>query len=144
MRRSLWTVAAAGVAAGATVLVAACAADPVPDAVTGEWRLHSLVASGEDIPLLEDRPVTMAVSDGKLSGVAACNRYEAEFAHRRGDIAVIRGPEHTLALCAAPVIEVERAFLGSLPQVERITAGGDELVLTGPGVRLQFEPEPPS
>jgi heat shock protein HslJ len=144
MERSLWTVLASGVAAGAMLMAAACAADQSAGEMTGGWRLHSLVVSGEDIPLLEDHPVTMTVSDGKLSGVAGCNQYEVEFFHRRGDIAVIGGPEQTLMLCAAPVIEVERAFLGSLPQVERIAANGDELELTGPAVRLRFEPEPPS
>lgn len=130
----------------AAVLLAACGGTPDPGGGTpsgdaspeGDWVLLEGEAPGGTIPVVEDSPITLTVEDTDLSGTAACNSYggTADLDDQRFRLRDIQATE--MACDPPEVMESEQSYLEALREVEAHERRGDELVLTGDGVRLAF------
>jgi len=158
-RRGVWrtmpsreTLLAAYATLVLVVLVVACSGPPGasplapagPIDATGTWRLETGTADGNQIPTLDDWPVTLTVSGSELSGTAACNGYGAELIVENGVVRV--GSLSSTAMACEPpqVMESEAAYTSALERVDAAAMDGDALVLSGPGVALRFVPVEPA
>lgn len=89
-----------------------------------------------------DAHVDLRFEDGDASGTAACNSFGGSYTVD-GDGLTFGALGATEMACAPPTLmDLEAAFLGALGAVREHTVAGDELVLTGDGVRLTFAPAP--
>ena len=98
----------------------------------GDWQLVS------GLPLVDAYPVTLSISGTEAGGRAACNSYGAAVAIT-GDTITFGELSGTDMGCEPEVMDVERAFLTSLQQVDSFSLAGDRLTLTGRGRVLVFE-----
>jgi heat shock protein HslJ len=134
---ALLLVACGGAPASITPSEGPAALDPA-----GSWQLVNGTVDGQPLPLDADAPVTLIVDGSGVSGESACNRYFGEFAVVDGRV-TLRNLGGTEMACAEPVMALEAAYLAGLAKVDGAAIDGDVLVLTGPGVELQFERLPP-
>lgn len=110
--------------------------------VEGEWQLRSGTTDGTAIPQPDGPGATLDVSGDRASGTAFCNHW---FATVRADGPgfALEGIGSTEMACRPDVMAAERAYLTALAAVDTATVDGEELVLTGEGVDLRFEPVTP-
>lgn len=122
------------------LIVAGCAATPqtTPD-VDGNWRLVSGEVSGQSLPLVDGRSITLQIEGTNVSGNSACNQY--------GGQAIVDGSAiefgdliSTLMGCEADVMEAESAYTDALRRVDTVARDGADLVLSGPDTELRFTP----
>jgi len=111
-----------------------------PAALQGsEWVLDptSMAALVDHVP--EEAQITIAFAGGQASGKAACNSYGGDYtANQDGSMSF--GPfAVTLMACPEPLTVLEHAYLATLAGVSSFTVGG-ELVLSGDGADLRFQP----
>jgi len=132
-------------------LIAACGSQPPtgsdagPPEVEGTWSLASGTTPAGPVPVLAEYPITLVISGSELSGTAACNHYGGRFNVSAGGLAI--GDLAMTAIgCEEPVAASEAAYVGALQAVTAAARDGEELVLTGPGVELRYQPlpEPPT
>ena len=127
-----------------SVVLGACgtsAPDPSgagPVDVTGHWQMTSGTIDGVVLALVDDAPITLAVTGTQFSGRAACNHYGGEIVVDGGRTRFSLTSMTAMA-CAAPVMAFEAAFTAVLPRVVDAAVDGARLTLTGPGVELLFE-----
>lgn len=120
------------------LIVAGCAAAPQADPdIEGNWRLVSGSVSGQPIPLIEGRPITLQVDGPNVSGNSSCNQYGGQVlvdgsAIEFGDLF------STLMGCEAELMAAESAYTDALQRVDTVAFDGAELVLTGPDAELRF------
>jgi heat shock protein HslJ len=114
------------------LLLSACAHRPTVQAayLTHDWQLATL----NGYPF--DAPVTMDIRrSGLVLGTTPCNRFSGSLTRfpsgwEFGPIGVHNAP--------CPHGNAEAAFLQAITQVTRSQVQGVRLILTGPGVRLDF------
>ena len=109
---------------------------PLPGALAGrEWRL---VAVGEQTNPLgaggEAPTLTFDSASARAHGFAGCNSWSAGYA-LRGDSLRFESPIATLKMCAEGM-EVETAYLATLPAVRTFVADESTLVLSADGAPL--------
>ena len=130
--------------------LAACGGQGVsspPDATgdpfdpTGSWRLSSGSANGGEVPVVDDHPITMTLEGSEIGGTAACNHYGGRLTVTGGRLEITE-LSMTAMGCEAPVQASESAYVAALDAVDSIAGDGDQLVLSGPGVELRFDPLP--
>ncbi len=99
--------------------------------ITGAWSAtaflqHDAVSS----PLLGTQVTADFGSDGKLTGSAGCNTYEATYTADRGTITIDQ-PAATEKACADPpgIMEQEQAYLSALPLAVKYRVEGSKLSL---------------
>lgn len=102
------------------------------------WQLTAYGAPNALIPA--EGTVSLAFSQGRVSGSTGCNQYNASFAVR-GDSLSFSAPITTRRAClTASLSQQEQAFLKALERVTHYTEQGDELTLHyGAGERLIFK-----
>lgn len=108
---------------------------PVPAPLTGTtWYVHTIVnASGQTVSPRGLTTIRMVFGeDGHLYGNAGCNHHYGSY-ERTGDGSITIGaPQTTRIYCGiAGVMELEGAYLATLPRMTRYTVTGDTLRLTG-------------
>jgi heat shock protein HslJ len=92
-----------------------------------DWRITEIAGA----PVPEGAEVTMAFSDGRVAGKAACNRYFGSFEAGDGTLKV--GPAgSSMMACPEPLMATEQAFHAALMQVTGFSVSGNSLTLTGP------------
>jgi heat shock protein HslJ len=86
-------------------------------------------------------PVTLVFDSGKVSGSAGCNRFNGTVASGTTASNMQVGPLMTTRMaCPGPLMQREQAFLETLGQTEVFSFMSGDLVLSGPGGRLDFSP----
>lgn len=137
---------------GAAVLVgatlAACgdsepgAGGSITDVV---WQLTGGTVDGAALTPITGAPVTITfTADGTVGGISACNSYGGSFVVDGSDLTFPEPLFQTEMACMDDgVMELEAAFLGALARATGFTAASDSLVVTGDGVELRFEVQPP-
>lgn len=113
------------------------------DALEGvTWVLDRSSIEGLVPAAPPDAHVDLRFEGGEASGTSACNSFGGAYTVD-GDgltFGVLGGTEMA---CAPPALmDLEAAFLGALGAVQEHVVAGDELVLTGEGIRLTFAPAP--
>jgi heat shock protein HslJ len=85
---------------------------------------------------------TMKFEDGAVSGSTGCNQFSGGYT-ASGDTLEIGEVASTQMACPGPAMQVERAFLDTLPRIAGWRMDGDELVLAdGDGKELLRLSEP--
>lgn len=92
----------------------------------------------DDLLARLERPVTVDVTDGRITGHAGCNQYDGEVDSQDGELRL--GPfQQTLMGCSEPYGSLESDFLAAAGAVRLVEHDGDRLVLTGGGSRIVLE-----
>jgi len=138
---SLASIAISLALAGCGVTGSAVPSDGPAD-LTGSWQLSGGQIDGVRMPIVDDSPITLTVDGSQISGRAACNYYGGEIVVDGGRVR-LRATSMTEMACQEPVMAAEAAFIGALDRIGAASRDGDSLVLSGPGVRLEFERLPP-
>ncbi|MDH4307848.1 MAG: META domain-containing protein [Acidimicrobiia bacterium] len=107
-----------------------------PSGPDGDWRLI------DGLDLVDDFPVTMAVSGSQVGGRAACNSYFGTATVSGSSISIGQLGQTEMA-CEPAVMELESAFTAALMAADTFSREGDRMTLTGPSVELVFELIPP-
>ncbi len=134
------------IAAGLTL--AACGSEPPAGSgqpggsLTGEWTMAEATVDGEPFELSADRAVTLTVDGSDVSGSSACNTYLSTVAVD-GSAVQFTGLGGTEMACEEPLMALEGAYLAALDRVREAANDGAQLVLTGAGVELRFDPVQP-
>lgn len=123
-------------ALAAALALAACMTDPPPppalpvDEGPGVWRLVAV----NGVP--PAGPVTLAFDTGRqFVGLGPCNRY---FGSYSGIAPAFRPGAIGATQMACDRLEEEGRYFAALTAVTRIERGPGRMVLTGPGVRLDY------
>jgi heat shock protein HslJ len=128
------------------LILAACgaAAAPSPSAneIEGAWQLTSGRTSAGEIPIVDDRPITLSIEASTIGGTAACNSYGGRLVGTGGRVRV-EELGMTAMGCEADVMASESAYTAALSVISEIGLDGDALVLVGPDVELRFAALPP-
>lgn len=123
----------------------ACGRTPAPSPTATPPRITDrdweLVALGPNTTPrgADGRPVTLRLdaATGRAAGFAGCNRFSAGYA-LKGDRLTFQPPISTRMACAEGM-ELESAFLATLPSLTTYQATDSTLVLSGPdGPRARF------
>lgn len=97
-----------------------------------------LVEEGEIAAATALNEISFSLVDGRISGSAGCNRFNAGYRLDNGQIQ-IAGIASTRMACEPDVMARENAFLTSLSNVTAIQMDGEDLLLTTPDGALRFE-----
>ena len=138
MSRALLVLAAALLVAGCAERGGAAAATDV----VGAWFLAEGTADGAPLPRPPAPEATLDVEADTLGGRSFCNHYSSTY-RLDGDALVIDGLGGTEMACEPEVMTAETAYLSALGRADTVARVGDDLVLSGDGVRLRFSPVPP-
>jgi heat shock protein HslJ/uncharacterized lipoprotein YbaY len=116
-----------------------CGGEPRALLAATRWRVARL--AGDPLPEAEGDAEEIELTldfdaEGRVAGVAACNRYTAEY--ELGGEGLSIGPAAaTKMACREPLMALEDRFLGLLSGVERFDIGETgELILIGPRGRI--------
>lgn len=126
------------------LLAAGCGGGGAPSsslaALNGEWRLTSGTGPAGDVDLDDGVEVTLTI-DGEDWGGQVCNHYGGEEVEIGDGTVSMSGVISTEMACLEPGwMEAEAAYLDAFRQVDAYEVTPDELVLTGDGVELRYEP----
>ena len=137
MRKSIVLVAILAIA------LTACA-DPgeegATDPTANAWVLESGTLDGSDIPIMDDRPITLVFNteDGTVGGTSACNQYFAAYTLSGSEL-TFEDAGSTMMACEPPeVMDAEAAYLEALGLVELFTIDDGQLNLSGVDTDLVF------
>jgi heat shock protein HslJ len=86
--------------------------------LSGEWAMATRAP----------RPPTIAFADERASGFAGCNRWFGQVS-RDGDSLRFSAVGTTRMMCEAPMMAIERDFLGVLERTRAARIEGDSLIL---------------
>ena len=123
------------------VMLAACAepseeasADPTEVA----WSLESGTLNDEEIPIVEDHPITLVFDEGTVGGASGCNTYFGGYTIEGTAISFSDMGSTMMACEPAEVMDSETMYLAAMADVSQFSATDDSLTLTGEGVELNF------
>lgn len=109
------------------------------EGIEGTWQMSEGTVGGEKVPLLESHPITITFDGDEVSGTAACNLYQGTFEVDGSSIDFDDLVMTEMACLPAETMEAEQLYARGLTMVRTVTVDGD-LVLTGPGVEMAFQP----
>lgn len=116
---------------------------PPPGHYEGIWELREGDGPEGPVPIVPGYEVTGQIRNGFIGGNSGCNTYGFRMRISGASVDIGRGGIDQ-AGCAFVAEDVEPRYIAALQHVTEIARDGDELVLTGPGVRLVFrEVAPP-
>lgn len=123
---------------GSLATTTGCSPTPTAETFYGEWVL---VAGKDDAGDLDTSvAVVKLVLDNMTAGGTVCNSYGGEFTGRANDLTV--GPlASTEMYCTEPdgIMDLESRYLNDLSTVTAGALVNGRLVLTGPGISLEFD-----
>ena len=134
---ALASVAALGLAACSTPSESG---DLQAFSIEGGWTLVSGEGPNGEVTPVEGSPITLDV-DGKgaVSGKGGCNNYHGE-ATVEGEKVTFGPLGMTMMMCDEAVMTAEYAYSTAMEGVTEGSISDDQLVLTGEGVELRFDP----
>lgn len=103
----------------------------------GDWELVAGIADGTPVPIVSDFRITLSVEGTQLGGTAACNSYGGSLLVEGSRLAVSEIFQTEMA-CETRAMESESAYLGALLRITSFEETGDELILAGDDVSLEF------
>ena len=96
-----------------------CGGDPADLLKGGEWVVEDITG----VRLVDHSRITLAFgADGRVSGMASCNRYGAEYALTGEGLTISKGFTTRMA-CDPPLMNQEQVFLEVLSKVQRFELG---------------------
>lgn len=119
------------------VLSAACLGSDFTDSVDGSWQLTSGTVDGEDIPLLSTHPITIHFDGDEVDGTASCNHYGGTFELSGSSMSFNDLAMTEMACFPQETMDAEALYTRALGLVTTVNVD-DGLLLSGPGVELEF------
>lgn len=116
----------------------ACLGSDFSDSVKGTWRMTSGVVDREDIPVLDDHPITISFEDDRVTGTAACNSYSGTYQLSGSGISFDGLAMTEMACFPDHVMRAESMYADAITRVDTVTLDNG-LILSGEGVELVFE-----
>lgn len=120
------------------IVAAGCLGSDFADSVEGSWRMVSGTIDGEEIPLADSNPVTIAFEGDRLNGVAACNSYSGTFDLDGSRITIGSVAMTEMACFPEELMQTEAMFGQALTRVDSVTLD-DSLILSADRVELVFD-----
>jgi heat shock protein HslJ len=109
----------------------------------GSWILTQGTGPSGQIPVLDDHPITLVIDAQKAGGHAACNIYGGTVTID-GDAMELSAMSMTEMACVDErAMNAEADYMSALAAVTRWARDGNQLIVTGEGVELTFELQPP-
>jgi heat shock protein HslJ len=135
---------AVAVVAGA--LLAACgptgagapSADDNPGELQGRWQLTSMSVDGADLPAPAGAGGSLELDDSVAQGVGGCNSYVTVYVASGSGTWGINDLGVSEMACLEPLDQWEASYLGAFKQVSHWSLDGQDLVLIGPGIVLEY------
>lgn len=126
----------------ALILAACGGGDPnsQPGDPTGGWQLVSGLVDGQQINPIASHPVTIEFKDGRVGGTSACNSYGGEYTVEGSAVTIGEIAMTEMACFPENVMSLESQYLSALSAVGSFAVDDANLVLSGDGVELEFEP----
>lgn len=104
----------------------------------GDWRLQAGTNQGQPVPILACSPINLKVEGTQAGGTAACNHYGGQI-HVSGTAVSLSEMAQTEMACVDDrIMASETAYMTALQKVTTAERSGNALVLSGPGVELNF------
>jgi heat shock protein HslJ len=132
----------------AALLLAACGTaggtDDGPDPAggngdpDGDYVLERGIGPDGDVPLIPSSPVTLRIDGDQWSGTSACNSYSGQVEIDGNQVTTGAFAVTEMACSDPDVMASEQTYLAALLVIDRVSADGDTLVLTGPDTELVF------
>ena len=99
-----------------------------------DWMVDRLMVDGDETTPIDGTTMTIAFTDGMVSGSSGCNNYQGNY-EVDGDGLILGPLAATQRFCDDPpgVSDQELVFLGLLGAVDSFSIEGDELVLKADG-----------
>ena len=135
MRKPIILVAVVG------LLLAACAEPSEQASVdpTGSaWSLESGTVNDEEIPIVEDHPITLVFDGDQVGGSGGCNSYFGGYAINGTEISFTDMGGTLMACEPVEAMDAEAMYLQAMELVDQFSASEESLTLTGEGVELNF------
>lgn len=129
--------------------VSACAEPGSPgaepaDVTSASWELQAGSIDGEQVPMVDGYPITLAFAEDSLGGTAACNGYSGRYLMGREGSFTVEGLGQTEMACTPEETMVaERRYLDALARITWWTVEDGSLVLAGEGAELSYVELPP-
>jgi heat shock protein HslJ len=124
----------------------ACLGSDFADSVEGSWQMTSGTVDGNQIPIVDTHPISIAFDQDEVSGTASCNGYGGTY-ELDGSTITFRDLAMTEMACSPEeTMQAEAMFATALTRVDSVSLDG-ELTLSGDGVEMVFdalEPVPES
>lgn len=128
--------------AGALALILVACGDPntsaSADPTDSAWLLASGTVDDQEIPILDEHPITLVFEDDQAGGTAACNQYFGGYTIEGDDISFGDIGQTMMACMPDEVMTAESLYLDSMARVTSFTATDSDLTLRGDGVELIF------
>lgn len=120
-------------------LTAACAN---VGSIEGNWVLESGTGADGDIPVDKGNTPTLRLESGSITGQSHCNSFGGQYrANSSGRFEIVDGLAATEMACMdAEAMTAEQLLYDALATVNSYGVEGDNLVLSGDGVRLVYTP----
>lgn len=135
------------------LMVAACGQTAVTDddddqngaagTVAGSYTLVEGAGPDGPLPLLESHRVTLVIEGDEVMGTAACNSYGGQVTVDPPTFALSELAVTEMACEPPETLVLQRAYLDALQLANTIESDEDGIRLSGPGVSLTFEAQPP-
>jgi heat shock protein HslJ len=109
----------------------------------GDWRLQSGTNQGQPVPLVAGSPINLKIDATQAGGTAACNHYGGQIHVSGGNVSFSEMAQTEMACVDDRIMVSETAYMTALLKVTTAERSGNALVLSGPGVELQFAIIPP-
>jgi heat shock protein HslJ len=116
------------------------ACSPVQVNVDGSWVLVGGSSEGQEVPILDDWPITLEIDGDHISGTAACNSYGGDVTIDNGTFETTGLFQTEMACMPEEVMDSERIYLTAMAVVDTAAREDERLVLSGPDTELVFEP----
>jgi heat shock protein HslJ len=120
------------------VVSAACLGDDSADGLDGSWQMTSGTVDGEEIPILDDHPITLTFAGNEMNGTAACNGYSGTFDISGTSIDIGDLSMTEMGCFPQEIMEAEAMFADAITRVDQVSLDG-RLTLTGDGIEMVFD-----
>jgi heat shock protein HslJ len=116
----------------------ACLGSDFADSVEGSWQMTSGTVDGNQIPIVDTHPISIAFDQDEVSGTASCNGYGGTY-ELDGSTITFRDLAMTEMACSPEeTMQAETMFATALTRVDSVSLDG-ELTLSGDGVEMVFD-----
>ena len=109
----------------------------------GDWRLQAGTDQGQPVPIVAGSPINLKIDGTQAGGTAACNHYGGQIRVSANSVTFTEIFQTEMACVNDQVMASETAYMTALQQVTTAERSGNALVLSGPGVELNFALIPP-
>jgi heat shock protein HslJ len=129
--------------AGGTLHFTRMVTDAASPLESTNWQLETFINGDSASSTVAGTTITAEFADGKVSGSAGCNQYNADYT-LAGQALTISPVVTTKMACDAAIMTQEQQFIKGLGTATSLIIDGDQLRLDYPGGALVFRAADPA